>query len=168
MEEKKSMLKPAMNSGAITGIILIIYSLILYFVGAATSKFAGNFNIFFLAVFIFIFTKIYRDKELNGKISYSQSLGFGVLVGLFASIILAFFIFLELKIIDPSLIDKQLEIAHEQALGRGVSEDQFEKGMAMMKWMMTPAFSALISVLVFTFFSFIISLLTSIFIRKDE
>jgi hypothetical protein len=168
MEENKSVLKPAMNSGAITGIILIIYSLVLYFVGAATSKFAGNFNILFLAVFIFIFTKMYRDKELNGVISYGQSLGYGVLVGLFASIILAFFLFIELKVIDPSLMDKMMDMAREQYMQKGLSEDQIEKTEAMTKWMMNPAFMSLMSVLAYTFFSFLISLLTSIFIKKEQ
>jgi hypothetical protein len=168
MEEKKSMLKPAMNSGAITGIILIIYSLVLYFVGAATSKFAGNFNILFLAVFIFIFTKTYRDKECKGIITYGQSLGYGTLIGLFASIILAFFLFIELKLIDPSLVDKMMDMAREQAMAKGLPEEQFEKGMAMMKWTMTPAFLSFSSILAYTFFSFIISLITSIFIRNEK
>jgi hypothetical protein len=168
MEEKKSMLKPAMNSGAITGIILIIYSLVLYFAGAATSKFAGYFNILFLAVFIFIFTKIYRDKELNGIISYGQSLGYGVLLGLFASVILSFFLFIELKIIDPSLMDKMMDLAREQYTQKGLTEDQIKQVETMTKWMMTPAFMSLMSVLSYTFFSFVISLLSSLFIRKDQ
>ena len=153
MNEKKSPLIASMNSGAITGIILIIYALILYFIGAASSKTAGYFNILILAACIFFSSKMYRDKEKGGIISYGQSLGFGTLVGLFASIILAFFVYIELKIIDPGLIDKQMDIAREQALNRGASEEQFEKGMEMMKWMMTPTFSAIMTILFSTFFN---------------
>ena len=61
-----------------------------------------------------------------------------------------------------------MDIAREQYAQKGLSADQIEKAEAMTKWMMTPAFMSFSSILAYTFFSFVISLLTSIFIRKDQ
>jgi len=168
MEENKSpLLKSAMNAGAITGAILIIYSLITYFIGLTGSTAMGYLALVVLAFCIFYFTKIYRDKEMNGFISYGQSLGFGVLIGVFASIILAFFLYLELKYIDPTIIEKQLDIMREKMLQKGMADDQVEKAIEMSKKFATPVMSALLSIVLYAFWAFIISLITSAILKKE-
>ena len=166
-ENKPTLLKSAMNVGAITGAILIIYSLITYFVGLTGSTAVGYFALVVLGFCIFYFTKTYRDKQLHGFISYGQALTFGVLIGVFASVILAFFLYLELKFIDPTLIEKQLDLMREKMLQKGMPDDQVEKAIEMSKKFATPVMSALMSILSYAFFSFLISLITSAFVKKE-
>jgi hypothetical protein len=169
MEEQKStLLKSAMNGGLITGGVLIVYYLILYILNLSTSQAAGYLSIIVLGAVIFILAKNYRDKDLKGIIAYGNALGFSVLIGFFASVLLAFFIFLELKFLDSGLIEKQMEILRQKYAEAGMSEDMIEKSMFIAKKFMTPVMSAVFTTLTFTFYSFIVSLITSIFIKKEN
>ena len=102
---KPNMLKSVMNSGAITGALVIVFQLILYMTGQTASQSLGYIGILFVAFCIFFFTKKYRNEELGGFITYGQSVGYGILIGVFAGILLGFFIYIEMKYIDPSIMD---------------------------------------------------------------
>jgi hypothetical protein len=165
---KPNMLKSVMNSGAITGALLIIFALVIYMLGQTNSTSLGVINYVILAFGIFFFTKKYRDEEMGGFISYGQSLGYGVLIGVFAGILLAFFIYIEMKFIDPSLIDKSIELTRETMLQNGrYSEDQVDKMLEVSKQYMTPGLMAFSSVLGFAIIAFIISLITSAIVKKE-
>jgi hypothetical protein len=169
MEEQKStLLKSAMNGGLITGGVLIVYSLILYMLNLSISQTANYLSIIVLGAILYMLAKNYRDKDLQGIIPYGNALGYSVLIGFFASVLLAFFIFLELKFLDPGLIEKQLEIVRQKYIEAGMSEDMIEKSISMAKKFMTPVFSAIFTILAFTFYAFIVSLITSIFIKKEN
>ncbi len=164
--QKPPLLKTAMNYGAFTGGILIAFSVLTNLLSLG-STFGGYFALIVLAFCILYFTKTYRDKELNGFINYNQAMSLGVLIGIFASIILAFFLFLELKFIDPTLIQKQLDLMRDKMLQKGLSDEQVDKTIIMLKTFMTPAMTAFISILFYAFLSFIISLITSAIIKKE-
>ena len=164
---KPQLLKPAMNYGAITGLVMVVYSLILYFTGLYLMSFKAVIDIVILSACIFISQKVYRDKELGGIMNYQQALGFGVLVGVFAAIILGFFSFIEIKFIDPTIIDKQLELVQQKYLESGISEEQVEKMMVMAKKWSTPGIMFAGAIFSYAFYAFIITLITSIFSRKE-
>jgi hypothetical protein len=169
--EKKSpnMLKSVMNSGAITGSALIIVTLLIYMLGQTNTTAVSFIGYALLAFCLYFFTKKYRDEELGGYISYSQSLGFGVLIGVFAGILLAFFTYIEMKYIDSTLVDKALDMAQENLLKNGsIPEEQIEKSMEMMRKFMNPPMIALSTVFSYAFLSLIISLITSAIIKKER
>ncbi len=97
---KGNIIKSSMNAGLVSGMALIGFSLILYFFGLNLNPSMGYVSILVLAFCIYFTGKSYRDKELGGYISYGQSLGFGILVGVFASILLGFFSYIEIKFIE--------------------------------------------------------------------
>jgi len=168
MDQKKSVLAASLNGGITTGLILIIYALILYLLNVTTSKPLGYLSLLISGVLIFIFSKIYRDKELKGYISYGEALGFGVLVGLISSVLLGIFVFIEYKFLDPGLIDKLMDIAREKMLGKGIDQEQLEKALSISKWFMTPVVLAISTILFNTFVSFILSLITSAIVKKEK
>jgi hypothetical protein len=73
-----------------------------------------------------------------------------------------------MRYIDPGLIDKYMAIMEEQfENSRFIPADQFEEAMERSRDAMTAVWSLPVGVLSFTFFGFIISLITSAFVKKD-
>ena len=114
MEEKSTFWKSAMTYGLYLGIIVTLYSVLLYVTGQNTNKSLGYISFLLYAGGIVLAQIYYRNNELNRTISYGQALGFGVAVMLSAGIITALYNIIIFKI-DPSLID-QLKTMTEEKL----------------------------------------------------
>jgi hypothetical protein len=168
MEEtrRSPFAQSAMNGGAIMGFALVIYDLLLYFLNLSLSPNAGYVNYVILAAALYITSKLFRDKELGGFITYGNAFKFGVVVSLYASIIIAFFTFIKLNFIDPDLIERQLQMAESMYLEKGMSEDQVATAMTMARKLATPLFTSSMLIISFTIQGALVSLLTSAFIMK--
>jgi hypothetical protein len=159
--------KSAMNAGAIVGISLILFSLLLYVLGLTMSKSASYIGYLVLAAGIYFTGKYYRDKELGGFITYGKALGYGVIVTFFASIILAFFTYILFKFVDTSLVDKMLQMSEEELINKGMPEEQIEMAMNMTRKFMKPEIMPFMIVLGYVFTGFLISLITSLLVKKE-
>ncbi len=169
MEEKKSGLwKNALNWGVILGVALIIYSLLMWFLDLSLEKWVSWVSYLIIIGALIVATKSYRDNTLGGVISYGQALGYGTLVVMFGSIVTAIYTYLFMKFIDPEFIDKILLMTEEQLIEKGIPDEQIEMGIEMQKKFMTPTIMSLGSIPTYTFIGFIISLITSIFLKKKS
>ena len=169
MEKKASTFTHALTYGLIVGIALALYSLILYLLGLNLNKTAGYVSYLILLGGIIYSTKTFRDNGLGGSISYAKALGYGTLVAFFAAIVSAVYTYLSMTVIDPDLISKMLEMVEEELVKQGsLSDDQIEQVLEMQKPFMTPTFIAAMVIPTFTFVGFIFSLITSIFLKKDQ
>ncbi len=166
MEQKSTFWKSAMIYGLYLGIAITLYSVILYVAGQSQNKSLGYISFLLYAVGILLVQINYRNKELNGSISYGQAVGFGVAVMLFAGIITALYNIIIFSI-DPSLLTQIKAIQEEAMLKQGMSEDQIETAMGIASKMMTPGWIAISGLLVSVFMGTIISLITSIFVKKQ-
>jgi hypothetical protein len=169
MEDKKSgMMKHAMTYGAIIGLSLIVYSTLLYIAGQTFNKTLEYFQYAILLVGIYIGIKVYRDKSLDGFISYGNALGLGVLITVFVGIITVFFSFIMMRYIDPGLVDKYMLAAEEQLENsRFVNEDQIDIVLERSRKMVTAVWSIPIGVITFTFIGFILSLIVAVILKKE-
>lgn len=167
MEHKSTFWKSAMIYGLYLGIVITLYSVILYVAGQNTNKSLGYISFLLYAIGIVIVQIYYRNHELNGSISYGQAVGFGVAVMLFAGTITALYNIIIFKI-DPSLIDQIKAMTEEQYLKSGMSEDQVETTMNMASKMMTPGVMAISGLISSIIVGTIISLISSIFIKKQS
>ena len=165
-EKKSSMVKSAMNGGIVTGGILIFSSIFSYYFTLGT-LFQILFFIIILAICIYRIAKKYRDKELEGIISYEKSIGFGLLISLFASIIIAFIVYVELNFAYPAAIDNLLNTMRLQYEKMGIAKSQIDTTMQMAAKIMSPLFIAFMVILFFTFLGFISSLFTSMIVQKE-
>jgi hypothetical protein len=170
MEEKRpDLMKQTMTYGAIIGLVLVVYTVILYITGLTFNKGLGFIQYVILIAGLYLGTKAYRDKFLGGYISYGQALGFGVMIALFVGIISVFFQYLLMRFIDPGLVDKYMLIMEEQfENSRFIPKDQIDLALEKSRQSMTAIWSIPVGVLVFTFFGFIISLITSAVVKKDS
>ncbi len=164
----------AVNFGLLTGMAIIIYSTLLYITGNFASTSAGWVIYILIAVGFCMATINYRDKALNGFISYGRAVGFSVIVTLYASILYSIFMAIMINIIDPDLIDKLIEASIEaqremmaKFLPIDAVDKEIEKSIPKMRDSMP--YAAPIGVIFNTvIFGTVISLISSIFIRKKN
>ena len=131
MENKVSAWKGNLNAGIILGLIGIIWTLVLWFLDQSMNRSLGWIFFVVLIIGLFFGIKSYRDKYRNGFITYGQSLGAGVIIMLYYSLISAVFTYILYKFIDPNLVDKMLALTEEQLVERGLAEGMIEQSMQM-------------------------------------
>src|SRR5665647_1670327 len=146
MEQKSTFWKSAMIYGLYIGIVLTLYSVILYVAGQSTNKSLGYASIIMYAVCIVLAQIHYRDHELKGVISYGQAVGFAAAAMLFSGIITALYTLIIFKI-DPGMLDQIKSVQEEAMLKQGLTEDQIEQAMTIASKMMTPGWMSMMSIL---------------------
>ncbi|HEX2934924.1 MAG TPA: DUF4199 domain-containing protein [Bacteroidales bacterium] len=159
--------KSTMTSGAILGSGMIIFSFILYIAGLNEGTSLNMLSYVILIGGIMYGIKQVRDKIQNGFISYGRAVGSGTLVALFASIILAFYMFILMKYVDNSMIAKSIELTQQKWSEGGMTDDQVESMTKMVEPFITPGFMAFGTVFSITFVGVIISLIVAAFMKKE-
>ncbi|MCA1756705.1 MAG: DUF4199 domain-containing protein [Bacteroidales bacterium] len=167
MENRVSVWKANLNNGIILGLAGVVFTLALWFTDQTSNNKIGYLWFLVLAVALYFMIKSYRDNYLRGFITYGQSLGAGVVIMLYYAIISAIFGYILYKFLDPGLIDKMLIAAEEAMIERGIPESALEQGLNVQKKMMTPAFISVMSVFSTMLAGTILSLLISIFTRRE-
>jgi hypothetical protein len=168
MEEKSTLWKSGLTHGLITGLALIIYSVLL-FVLELNLKSGLNYLAYLIIIAGFIYgTKTYRDNALNGSITYSKALGYSTVILLVAAILSTIYNYVFFTIIDPDIVDKILAVSEEKMLSRGMSDEQIEMGIEMSKKFMSPVLMTIMGFIWTMIFGFILALITSAFIKKDD
>jgi len=159
----------ASRVGFFLGLILVLQQTVYYLANVDFKSNLNYLNYIILIGGLYLGIKELRDKHYNGFISYGSAVGYGVLVSLFAGIIIACFIFILYSYIDPNLIDKMLvEIENTYIESGALSDDQVDEAVGLMQKMYTPNSLALFSVLGNVFMGLIFSLILGIILRKED
>jgi hypothetical protein len=167
MEQKISPWKANLSNGVILGIIGVVFTLILYFLDLLLNKSLSYLMLPIDLVILYFMIKSYRDSVLNGQITYGQSVGAGVIIFLYSTIISVIFSYILYKYIDPGLINKILAISEESMAKKGLPQETIDAGMSFTKKLMTPGFMAITGLFFGMLMGTVISLLVSIFTRKE-
>lgn len=167
MEQNSTFWKSSMIYGLYLALILTLFSVVLYVTGFILSPNAGYASMAITIAGIVICQIQYRNKELNGVISYGEAVGFGTAIMLFAGIVTALYTLVLYTFIDPGLIDQTKALQEEAMLTKGLTEDQIEAAMTMTSKMLTPGWMSMMGLVGSVFMGTIISLLSSIFIKKQ-
>jgi hypothetical protein len=167
MEQNVNVWKSNLTNGLILGLAGIVYSLVMYFLDLSLNKTQGYVFMAIQAVVLFILLKSYRDNYMHGQITYGESLGAGVIICLYYAIIMAIFYYLLYSVIDTGLMDKQLALAEEMMQKKGYAKEAIDAGMKFQNKIMKPAIMAPLSIFINMMWGVVLSLLVSIFIRKE-
>jgi len=168
MEEKVNVWKANFTNGLILALVGIVYSLVMYFLDLTLNKVQGYVFLVIILVILYFLLKSYRDNFKHGLITYGESVGAGVIISLYYVLIMAVFTYILYTIIDPGLITKQLAQAEEAMRAKGnLTDGQIEAGMKFTEKIMKPGMMVIISVFFGMLWATIISLLVSIFIKKE-
>ena len=171
MEQKStSIWKSGLTLGVYLGIVIILYSVVLYVTGLSFNKFAGYISVALLLLGIVIIQLNYKKQQGN-ILTYGQGVGIAVIAMISTGIISMIYTYLIYAVIDPDYYQQFLLFMEEQTtatlLDRGMGEDQIQMSLEMQQKFQTPvilAGGALINSLVV---GLIASLITSIFIKKN-
>ena len=169
-EKKTTVSHNALNYGLVFGVILIIFSLILYMLNLEKVTGLQYLSYLILVVGLILGILNYKNKINKGFITYGQSLGTGVLIALIASSLFAVYFFFFASYIDTDLVKEMMNKSQDQMLEKHpeMTQEQVDVAMSYMKIFMQPWIMSLFYIVVMTFVSFIESLIISIFTQKKD
>lgn len=106
---------PSIQNGLIAGVLGIILQMLFYFLGGGMLfKWWTPWLVFFIVLF-FMITSANQAKKMNGGyISLKEALQQSWVTALIAIVLLSVFKYLLFNVIDPGLVDQQLEAVMEQ------------------------------------------------------
>jgi hypothetical protein len=165
--ENFSPLKNAMNFGAMLGLASMLISFILQLLKIREGALAQILMVLIIGIFIVLGSNFYK-KSNNGFMSYGQALGQGVLISLFGSILLAFFIYFYFQMASPESLQEIKDMAEIQLEEQGLDEKEFEMALKIQQMIMTPGMMALFTILGNMLIGTVISLITSAFLKKED
>ncbi len=163
-----SAVNTAMKYGLMAGVSLILITVLFYVLNYMPKGAVNMFPYLIIGGFIIYGCIEYRENECGGFLSYGSAVKTGVLIALFASIIMAAYTYIFYQFIDPAYVNVILNAQEEALVEKNLSQEMIDVQMDMVKKFMTPMYLALFTVFGFVIFGLIISLITSIFVRKEK
>jgi hypothetical protein len=168
MEENVNPWKANLSNGLVMGLIGVIITLVIWAMDLTFNKVSGFIYPVVTIFALYYMIKSYRDNFLHGRITYGQSVGAGVIIFIYASVVTAVFAYLLYKVIDPDLTNKILAYTEEQIRKTGrVPENAMDSAMSLQRKIMKPEITAPLSLITSIFQGTIISLIVSIFTKKE-
>ncbi len=171
MKEKNvSVFTHSLTNGLVLGVALIIFALIMYVFDVERDNYLQYLSYIILFVGQILIVKAYRDKHLDGFISYGKAFTNGFLAGLFASVLLGIYLFLFFSWIAPGEVTKMIEESEQQIIDMYPTwdDEQIDQAMSISLIFMKPWVMAITSIVINTIVSAILALITAAFMKKEE
>ncbi|HEX2394366.1 MAG TPA: DUF4199 domain-containing protein [Bacteroidales bacterium] len=180
MEKKPTLLQHTLIYGAILGIVSIIISLVMYIAGympvnIKSTILTGLISIAISIIFVSYGIKSYRDKVLDGSISYGQAFVVGLLIIVFSALLGGIYNLIFTNVIDPEYMDRVLEATknstYDMMSNMGATDAQIEDSMDKFDERiakMTPMRTFMQGFIWSVIFGTIISLIVAAFTRKSK
>ncbi len=168
--ENKSTFLPSLQFGLLTGLVMVVYTLILYLAGVDMHSYWNLFSyVFFIGGMFWGIINI-REKQLDGVMSYGKAFGTGFWIALFAAVLLAVFAYFYMKYIDPSALAKATSEAENKILASNpnISDADLQKALDMVKVFTNPIMSAVSQFVSNLIFGTIFSLIIAIFAKRED
>lgn len=164
------MLKSSATYGAILGLISILFVVITYMTGDIyTGKSWLNWVGMAVSVAALVyFALMYRKNVCGGYITYGSAFLYIWLTYIFAGIISVAFVILLQTVIEPDYMEKMAEAQRGILAERGMTDSQIEQALQFTAKFQTPLFTAIAGVIGNALIGLVISLITAIFVRKDQ
>ncbi len=168
MENRRvSVWKGMLNAGIFTGLLMVLYSLLLYFLGQSFNKVLSSLGFLIFIAGLYLGIRSFRDTARGGFLSYGQVLGAGTVMSLYIAIITAIFAYLLYAVIDPDLIVKMTEMKREILMKKGLSDEQIDASLKIAAWTTAPWFLAVSSLVATVIWGFILTLIEGIFLKRE-
>ncbi|MCK5338098.1 MAG: DUF4199 domain-containing protein [Bacteroidales bacterium] len=169
MEEiKPSAGQSALYYGLLLAVVFILVHLVLYLVdqNKETAGIAVSMIIFIAGVVVVQLD--YRNKKCGGFLSYGRAVKIGFLSVLFASFMVAVYMFVYLSYINPGEMLQAKTDAIQDVYNQGMDPEGEAQMLKIYEYIHTPIVYAAGTILSYAFMGIIVALITSIFIKKDE
>jgi hypothetical protein len=167
MEKRPTVWQTGIKFGLITGLILTVYSLILYFL-ELTSNTWLNLISFIILIIGLVYAHWSFKTNGNGFMSYGQGLGIGTIVAGVSGILSSLFSYIYVKFINPDYMANVLEEQRIALEDQGFDDEQIDQALAIFEAFRTPEVSLLTGIIFMIIFGFILSLIVSAFTKKTD
>ncbi len=169
MEDKATVSQIAIRYGVIIGLVFIVMGMIFQFLNLdmETYQIVGNINYAFLAIGIVLAHKAFKEAG-DGFMSLGQGLGIGTLISLIGGAMSGIFTYIYLKFIDDSMLEKIRDMQIEKMEEQGLDDDAIEKAMEITDKFMNAEMMPVWTIIGMLFFGFILSLIISLFTKKNN
>jgi hypothetical protein len=169
MEEKShSMGMVTLGYAVILGIVVIMFSLLLFVLDVDRQSALNYFSYVFVIAGLIFFQINYRNKYMGGFISYGKAFTVGLLIIVWYSIIMAIFTYIFFIYIDPGAVEEIRQVSEQQMMERGMSDQEIDQAMKFAGKFQTPFAMTLWALIGGIVVGIIISLITSIFVKKED
>jgi len=167
--EKKSTFSSSLQFGLLTGLVLIVFTLILFLAGVPEKS-----PVHFIGLVLYIGMLYWgmvniRNRQLNGVMSYGKAFGTGFWIALFTAILVGIFTFFYLKYINQGFMANHLAEARIKMEERpGITQAQVEQGMKMVRIFASPIMSAIMALFWDVIMGTVLSLIIAIFAKRED
>lgn len=171
MEEKPSIWKHSLNSGLIIGLIMVVWTLILYIAQLEQIPVVAMLAPLIISIIGIVWTHKQYKKNGDGVMSYSQGLGLGTLAIGIAGVVNGVFTYIYISFIDSSVMERASRALEEQRiklLDEGLAQAQVDQVMNIQEMMFQPGVMFISGILGSLFFGFILSLIVSLFTKEEK
>ncbi|VAW28992.1 hypothetical protein MNBD_BACTEROID07-1326 [hydrothermal vent metagenome] len=168
--EQKSTFFPALQFGLLTGLAMVVYTLVLYLAGVDVHSYWNLLSYaFFIGGLLWGITSI-REKQLEGVMSYGKAFGTGFWITLFVAIVLGIFAYFYLKDINPGALADATAKAEDKILASNpdISDADLQKALGMVKVFTNPIMSAVTQLISNLIAGTIFSLIIAIFAKRED
>lgn len=160
--------KNIIQNSLLTGLALIIFSILTYFLGINPKSKIHYLTYIILIAGIVYSTNSYKKTE-NIFLTYSKAFKIGFLISLFASFILAIYIFIFNKFIDPDAINKMIKLSEQELIkNKNLTQEQINASIQMIKKFSNITILTILSFVSMLLNGTLLSLITSIFIKSRK
>ena len=166
MESTTSIWKSCFKFGIILGLVYIVISVLFYVMDLTFATWAAIPNIIVGLIVLFLLQRSYRDTCENGFITYGKALGSGMIMFIYAAVLVAIYTYILYAVIDPGLIDKTIAYSTAKLEAKGLPQAAIDASAKMQEKMMKPWIISLTTIFYSLFSGLIMSLITSIFVAK--
>lgn len=167
MENKPSIVVVSIGYGVIIALAMIVFSLILFLLNISNSG-LQYLNYLILLGGLFLAQTNFRNKYLGGYIEYGKAFSVGLITSVFLSLIMGIYTFIFFKYIDPGAMEEMMSMAEQKMMDRGMSQMEIDQGMAIASKFQGVGFYTFFAVAGNIFFGAILSLITAIFVKKEN
>ncbi|MBP4139613.1 DUF4199 domain-containing protein [Flavobacterium geliluteum] len=176
MDKNISPAKSGILYGVLFGVIMVLEFVVMYVIGMKSLMNSSAGMIVNIAnylvlpiIFIYLGCNHYKKDINNGFISFSESLKTGVSITVVAALIYAIFNLI-FNLIFPEFINEMLEITRDGMIAKNpqVSAKELEMGLGMVKKFMNPFIVFPATLVMYSFFGLIYSLIIGAIVKNDK
>ena len=165
--EKVSTARIALKCGLIYGIVSIVVNTIVYTFNLLDKQVVNSIISFVLSFAILYFAfKEFRDLN-GGFMKFGQGIGLGLLLFVTAGVLTATYDMVYKKVIDPTVIEKQMDMIQQQNEKMGMSPEMIESAMEQSRPFIEGPFALIIMIVSYAFIGLICSLIMAAIMKKN-
>ncbi len=171
MEEKAkaSFWKPALIYGAILGVVGILVAVVLYILNVQFKSWAWVVSVLISISVITYCLRAYRNEYLGGFASYGKLLLMTLAIAVISSLLTLAYTYALVNYVDKDYVEKAKQVTIEKmSENPRITEAQLDTIIERIETKTTKASTVKRSLIAGVIFTFIIGLVASAFLKKEE